>query len=113
MANDKDRLLVGGTTTYDKDKYLGRIHGKTQFTLVGDTLNAPNVNSTTITASSHVSASAYYGGTFTGTTISGTTAQFTTVTGSTVTGSIAKFTTVSVYHYNSFSRLYIWRFINW
>ena len=49
------------STEYERDKYLGRIHGKSQFTLVGDTLNAPNVNATSVTASSHVSASNYYG----------------------------------------------------
>jgi hypothetical protein len=63
---DKDRILVGGTTTYDKDKYLGRIHGKTQFTLVNNTFNAPDINATTIT----------------GSTVTGSTATFTTLTAS-------------------------------
>lgn len=77
------------STEYERDKYLGRIHGKTQFTLVGNTLNATNVNATTVTASG------YSGGSFVGTTVSGTVAQFTTVSGSTLTGSTALFTTLT------------------
>lgn len=109
------------STEYERDKYLGRIHGKTQFTLVGNTLNAPNVNATTVTASSHVSASTYYGnqanfatvtasgysgGSFIGTTVSGTIAQFTTVSGSTVTGSLGLISTITASNYVSSSNFY-------
>ena len=92
--NDRDRLLAGGTTTYDKDKYLGRIHGKTQFTLVNNTLNAPDINATTITGSTVTGSTATFG-TVTGSTITGSTALFGTVTGSTVTGSTALFGTIT------------------